>query len=202
VGQWSAALCLEASIYKGSVLPYITEANKHGFGVILLNPNLNYITNPKSKNSRHSEEDDDDSIDIAGSETPLKHILYVWDNIVRKSSCSNVTILTYGAGSVVTLNALHQRAGELLARLKALAMLESNHRFAGHGFKYSKYENQVKTFLASRSANWKTRTNYPLDTPLPNYEGCLCFASGAEKSEETPFIAMQSVFKWLQEVCK
>jgi len=47
-GQWARALCINESLEIGSVLPYIREAKKAGYGVIVCNPNDNIVPDPAS----------------------------------------------------------------------------------------------------------------------------------------------------------
>merc|ERR1711963_1182153 len=39
VGVWGCALCINKDLDQGTVLPYLKLAAKHGYGVIVLNPN-------------------------------------------------------------------------------------------------------------------------------------------------------------------
>lgn len=45
-GQWARALCINESLEIGSILPYLRQAKKEGYGVIVCNPNDNKVPDP------------------------------------------------------------------------------------------------------------------------------------------------------------
>jgi len=104
-GMWARALCINDDINLGSVIPYIKKAHENGYGVIVLNPNLNCNYVPPKNVYRDefiglSINDEVYSIqNIKGNENPIKHVLYVWDHfIVPKTTASRFGIVAHSAG--------------------------------------------------------------------------------------------------------
>merc|ERR1719401_2339453 len=62
VGVWGCALCINKDLDQGTMLPYLRRAVECGYGVIVLNPNENHI----------------DGEPVEGSESPERHVAYVW----------------------------------------------------------------------------------------------------------------------------
>mmetsp|Transcript_50841 Transcript_50841/g.118087 ORF Transcript_50841/g.118087 Transcript_50841/m.118087 type:complete len:285 (-) Transcript_50841:125-979(-) len=67
VGVWGCALCINKDLDQGTMLPYLREATNRGYGVIVLNPNVNEV----------------DGEPIPGSDTPEGHVGYVWQQLVE-----------------------------------------------------------------------------------------------------------------------
>lgn len=84
VGVWGCALCINKDLDQGTMLPYLREAVASGYGIIVLNPNLNEV----------------DGALIPGSEAPDRHVAYVWENVVapRCSGDAVVDVVAHSNG--------------------------------------------------------------------------------------------------------
>jgi hypothetical protein len=69
-GQWARRLIINDCLDSGTQIPYVREAQKLGFAVLVLNSNLNQVETEELKT-------------IRGSESPLDHGIYVWQNLVQ-----------------------------------------------------------------------------------------------------------------------
>ena len=69
-GVWSRILCLMKGLNVGSMLPQVQRALNEDYGVIIMNPNQNYIYDQET-GMKHK---------IKYSEHPENHGLYVWRN--------------------------------------------------------------------------------------------------------------------------
>jgi len=202
-GQWARALCLNASLNEGSILPYLQRLHARGIAVVVFNPNLNhhldiedlsardpfaYWTNPSKTvdlpvKSRHR---------IPGSSSPEEHCASVVDALV-KSSKAPLSIIAHSYGGVCTLALLKQRP-ELLQRVQCVAFTDAVHS-AGMA------SSAIRTFLKERAINW-VQSHEALDTPCPEqdgHSGCQCVSAGSPQHEYTSYAAIDSVFRFLDE---
>ncbi|KAK2163449.1 hypothetical protein LSH36_79g05010 [Paralvinella palmiformis] len=182
-GQWSRRLIITEGLRQGTQLEYIDFGKKNNFGVIVLNPNLNYILTRKVKDTKC----------IMGSETNLDHILYVWDTFLQKSSIKHIGFIAHANGGLVTAFLLKERP-ECLERIFALAFLDSIHSY----FNYKEKEQKI---LDKHAINW-LRSKEPLDTAIENTYNEIQKSSGEENHFRVPFAAKESVFRFILEKYK
>ncbi|KAK2154025.1 hypothetical protein LSH36_279g03130 [Paralvinella palmiformis] len=115
-GQWSRRLIITEGLRQGTQLEYIDFGKKNNFGVIVLNPNLNYIP----------EYNIEDTKCVTGSESELDHVLHIWDNFLKESAIKHIGFIAHANGGLVTAFLLEERP-ECLERIFALAFLDSIH---------------------------------------------------------------------------
>ncbi|GAM22689.1 hypothetical protein SAMD00019534_058640 [Acytostelium subglobosum LB1] len=175
-GQWARSLCINDSLKTGSILPYLERAELNGFATIVLNPNLNFVGNSP----------------VEGSESPINHALYCYDNFVAKSPAQQVVIVAHSFGGVVTMNLLSKRK-PLLERLKAVALTDSVH--SPHQVRGD--TEQLLKFLQDRCRNW-IASNEPLDTDFGSNPSCSIVSSGSNIHEYTSSSCMESLFKYIK----
>jgi len=204
-GQWARALCINESLKTGSIIPYLTRAISDGYGVIVFNPNQNYVIKETKKNKLDflstakpipmagltiSKQP------IPGNDSPVNHTLYVWDNFCEKTVASQLVIVAHSAGGYCTTNLLRERENRILPRLKAIAFTDS-------GVSVYKDESAaIVKFLKKFAINF-VASSTPLDTKVPERgEACPSISSGHEKHENTSQSAIVSVFKLLNSHCK
>jgi hypothetical protein len=89
-GQWARALCINASLRYGTILPYLKQAKDNGYGVIVFNPNLNRAPKEMVRPKRERffipgkpKPEPIETIPIPHNTTPLEHTLYVWYRILN-----------------------------------------------------------------------------------------------------------------------
>ena len=71
----------------------------------------------------------DKSRPVPGSETPGAHVVYAWDNFVRRSPARNVLIVAHSAGGAGTLHLFRERTGEAVGRCRGVAFTDAVHWF-------------------------------------------------------------------------
>ena len=121
IGICSRSACFDHGLSKGTWLPYIQKARDHGYAVLLLRPNTNFITNI-----------DGEKLPIKGSETPEIHALNVWTNIVPKAeNVSHIALLGFGNGAILCkdlfLSELVSDDSRKNAKIKALVTIGASH---------------------------------------------------------------------------
>jgi len=197
-GQWARALCINENLKIGTIFPYLDLCQKHGFGVIVFNPNLNskpskpvqikrskFLSTESSLPSHYGE------IPIKGSESPGTHDLYVWDNFVRRAKAKIIAAVAHSAGGSGALQLVRKRGDEVAERLCGIAFTDSAHAVSRND------SPRVKKYIQTRCQNW-VKSRAPLDTVLgtPKYD-CCCLSAGHDKHEYTSGVAVNSVFDFL-----
>jgi hypothetical protein len=93
-GVWSRSLLLRSGVYAGSMLPYLSKAVDKGYGVIVMNPNVNSVLDPATQTK----------VAIPGSSTPDEHVAFVWRHFICPSRAQKVHCLAYGTKTVVSIS--------------------------------------------------------------------------------------------------
>eukprot|EP01090_Pellita_catalonica_P007577 TRINITY_DN18168_c0_g1_i1.p1 TRINITY_DN18168_c0_g1~~TRINITY_DN18168_c0_g1_i1.p1 ORF type:complete len:450 (-),score=98.85 TRINITY_DN18168_c0_g1_i1:80-1429(-) len=207
-GQWARALCINETLEVGSILPYLKKAKAAGYGVIVFNPNYNsdYVDKeetkklltkeamlaPKPKTRSFFGDSGRKKRSIEGNDTPRNHVLYVWDNFVRKAKAADIAIVAHSAGGGGAMGLLRKREDEALKRLRAIAFTDSVHSVS------YRETSRVLEFLKKHAINW-VRSDEPLDTKLKAWKGGGCpeISAGHDKHEWTSGTSIESVFKFL-----
>lgn len=87
-GQWARRLIMNQSINHGTQIPYINEARKLGYEVLVLN------TNDNERNGK----------DIPGNASPTAHAVSVWAQLLAKANIQAIAIVAHSYGGVVTMD--------------------------------------------------------------------------------------------------
>lgn len=167
-GIWSRSLLLKSGINAGSMLPYMQRAMHEGYGILVTNPNANSIVSSSTTNNKIS-------VSIEGSETPERHMEYVWDHFIRTSQVRRVFFVGFGYGGVLVKHILDTRGEELIRRNGAIALIESSHKVEDSDAQY------VKTILAHRSVCWQSsQVDYGMEivNDAAVRTGCTMFSAG------------------------
>ena len=176
-GMWSRRVCVKHSLEEGTALPDIAEAQKHGYNVLLMNPNAQRLMKNGS---------------IAG---PVEHALFVWKKYVEPCHAKKIAMFVHSFGGVVALELLKyaERTPEVLSRIVALAMTDSVHHQTMDDSPHAKafVEDQAKV------RNW-VGSDKPLDTPEGVRDsGIFCVSSGHTEHEWTTCSARESLWPFL-----
>ncbi|XP_075979512.1 FAM172 family protein homolog CG10038 [Anticarsia gemmatalis] len=174
-GQWARSLIINDNIDMGTQIPYIKYALSKDYGVLVLNPNDNYLPNGQK---------------ITNSSTGEEHTSYVWKTYVKKAKAESIAIVAHSYGGVLTVALADQLKKEFEKRVKAIAFTDSVHVYSN--IKLTKYLKEV-------ARNWISSQS-PLDTPMttPDFD-IPRLSAGHEKHEMTSYSCMQSVFKFIDQ---
>jgi len=198
-GMWARALCINNDLSLGSVIPYIKKGYENGFGVIVLNPNLNSNYVPPKEVKRQLflgldvNIEEPDRVKIKGNGSPVEHVLYVWDRIVSKCVANRICIVAHSAGGHGAVQLLRNREEEVNKKVCGIAFTDSVHSIGSRDSK------SVQKFIKDRCRNWVT-SDEDIDTVVnkPFYD-CICVSAGHTKHEFTSGCAIEAVFKFLIE---
>ncbi|XP_016977017.1 FAM172 family protein homolog CG10038 isoform X1 [Drosophila rhopaloa] len=177
-GQWARSLIINNSLDHGSQLPYVRQAQKLGYDLLITN------TNDCSRFYNGKENI------IEGVETPLKHTKYVWKNIVLPSKPESVAIVAHSYGGCLTLDLVEHFLDFFKESVFAIAFTDSV-----MGSPQSKY----RDYLCNVTCDW-VASNTPLDTPISQSKNSIRRVSaGHTKHEWTSYSAIDSIFKFIEE---
>ncbi|XP_017040989.1 LOW QUALITY PROTEIN: FAM172 family protein homolog CG10038 [Drosophila ficusphila] len=177
-GQWARSLIINNSLDHGSQLPYVRQAQKLGYDLLITNANdckrfYNGKDNP-----------------IKEVDTPIDHTRYVWKNIVLPSKPESVAIVAHSYGGCLTLDLVDRYSDFFKESVFAIAFTD-----AVMGSPQAKN----KDYLCDVTCDW-VASNSPLDTPVSQSKnGIRKISAGHTKHEWTSYSAIDSVFKFIEE---
>eukprot|EP00755_Sulcionema_specki_P022826 Sspe_Gene.77431::Locus_48387_Transcript_2_2_Confidence_0.667_Length_1059::g.77431::m.77431 len=193
-GMWARKLCINNSLRDGTIFPYIIEAKKRGWAVLVPNPN----ERPKVVGLRCAEE----------------HLETVWKTYVAPCKAKQILMVAHSYGGKATLSLL-KRMPEVMTRLERVAFTDSvhtlvnekkakSHRKSWHidllreavPEVFEEPSEQVLAYLGSRTRNWAA-SDRPLDTKIGVIQGVPCVSAGHEVHEWTSATALSSVMRFL-----
>jgi len=185
VGVWGCALCINKDLDQGTMLPYLREAADRGYGVIVLNPNLNQV----------------DGQPIPGSETPDRHVAYVWESVLlarcRGDASVDVVAHSNGGRALLYFMADCEAAAK---RIHRLALTDSYHMAP----ETKALGPEGKVLLADRSVNYVPH-NAPFGTPVEEWvtlgnfmtqasKGCPCVSAATPDHASTNQASLKAAF--------
>jgi len=179
-GQWSRKLIINEDINTGSQIPYILDAFEAGFGVVVTNTNLNLAYAPGARRETH----------IRGSEEPVSHAIYVWDNFVRNAKARHIGIVAHSAGGYVTVNLAHEQADEFRERVFAVAFTDSVHSAKSHS---PCWEHILKV-----ARNWITSRQELGEKEKQRLQDVECVSAGTLSHEQTSASAFEDIRRYIQ----
>ncbi|KAK3862355.1 hypothetical protein Pcinc_031779 [Petrolisthes cinctipes] len=148
-GQWARRLIINDTLDSGTQLPFIKEAQKDGYGVLVMNTNDNYRRSQLNRSK------------IRGSETPECHAQYVWEQYINPAKAKHIAIIAHSYGGCVTTSLFKTKREELIKRVFCVAMTDSVH-FLSNPVAYKE--------LVKVSRNWVC-SQQPLDAPVSTQHG-------------------------------
>jgi len=183
-GQWARRLIINEDLDKGTMLPFITHAKKTGWGVVVMNTNLNV--------------DEDTGKDIEGSEDPERHASTVWESFVSKSKAENIVIIAHSYGGVVTMNLASNFQDDFIKRVTGVLMTDSVHyQLSGDKDVDKKLVEIGKNYVAN-----DLEVGTPVENMFASRRDIPRFSAGHPKHEWTSWSAMEKIFKDMEDASK
>jgi len=94
---WSRSVCINDSLEKGSVIPFLEFAKINDYNVLIFNPNERYSSTDSLQCQKKINE-------FSSME---KHCLWVWENIIEKfSKTDEIHIIAHSMGGACTVEIL------------------------------------------------------------------------------------------------
>ncbi|KAG7377889.1 hypothetical protein PHYPSEUDO_010871 [Phytophthora pseudosyringae] len=151
-GIWSRSVLLKDGVQVGSMLPYFQKAVAAGYGVLVMNPNMN-------TQLMVTQDGTVEKMPIRGSSNAEDHCDHVWRNYIFPSAAHKVHFIAYGYGGVLVTQLIAKYRYELKSRLGNVAFVESSHKID------PSWNSGFKRFFSQHSISW-SRSDFPLNTEL------------------------------------
>ena len=184
LGVWARSVSINENLKLGTMAPYLENAIKNKFSVIIFNPN--------ERNDFMYERNKIEEFD-----SMEKHCLYVYNNIVKKNNnIKEIYIVAHSKGGECAIEILLEYIEDLLYnKIKKIAFTDSAH---GNNYKNLQFEG-LKIFRQI-SRNYVCSTK-PVGTFISGYEksqkGVNTYSAGHNKHEYTSGTAVLDIFKFL-----
>ncbi|XP_051782039.1 putative protein FAM172B [Erpetoichthys calabaricus] len=211
-GQWNIKVIASEGMEKGSQIPYIKKALGESSGVIVMNPNDNFLESfgecdTTTEYIRMSEKEelinkcmkDKRFIPLAkrGSTTPEEHVQYIWDHFIANSSANQIAVVAHGYGGLVFMDLLSQRSEQVQKKVYAVALIDSVHNM-WHQVK----DKELQKWIQKHCRKW-VLSSKPIDryTTFMKVD-CPQVSAGTESREYAPWSCIQSVFRFFGRILK
>ncbi|CCI49926.1 unnamed protein product [Albugo candida] len=152
-GIWSRSIMLNDGVNTGSMIPYFQQALALGYGVLVMNPNMN-AQMMIDKNGNHSK------VAIEGSSTQEEHVEHVWQNYIFPSAAQKIHFIAYGYGGQLVTDLINKYFHELKNRLGNVALIESNHKID------AKWSSFSQRFFSEHSICWRQSQHMLINSVL------------------------------------
>ncbi|XP_059349011.1 cotranscriptional regulator FAM172A isoform X2 [Ammospiza nelsoni] len=192
-GQWARRLIINEDLDSGTQIPYIKRAIEEGYGVIVLNPNENYIEVEKTKAQVPLSSDISDEPaekrerkDKIQKETKKRRDFYEkYRNPQKEKETMQIYIR------------MIQREAEVKNRVTAVALTDSVHNVW-----HQEVGKTIREWMRENCCNWVSSSE-PLDTSVESMlPDCPRVSAGTERHELTSWKSFPSVFKFFNEAVK
>ncbi|XP_065518727.1 cotranscriptional regulator ARB2A isoform X2 [Lathamus discolor] len=189
-GQWARRLIINKDLDSGTQMPYIKRAAEEGYGVIVLNPNENYIEVEKTKAQVQLSSDSSDEPaekrerkDKIQKETKKRRDFY---EKYRNPQKEKETMQMYIR--------MIQREAEVKNKVTAVALTDSIHNVW-----HQEAGKTIREWMRENCCNWVSSSE-PLDTLVESMlPDCPRVSSGTERHELTSWKSFPSIFKFFSE---
>ncbi|XP_022610271.1 protein FAM172A isoform X2 [Seriola dumerili] len=191
-GQWARRLIINQDLDSGTQIPFITRAMEEGYGVMVLNPNENYLevekpakssplpspTEPSDEPAEKRERKDD-------KEGKKKREFYEkYRNPQKETETERIPIRENGSSEEHVLYVWDH----FVSKAAAKNVFIMAHSYGG------------LSFVELHCCNWVSSSE-PLDTPLdPMLPDCPRVSAGTERHELTSWMSFTSIFRFFSEV--
>lgn len=163
-GIWSRSVLLKDGVQVGSMLPYFQKAIEAGYGVLVMNPNMN-------TQLMVTQDGTVEKMPIRGSSNAEEHCDHVWRNYIFPSAAHKVHFIAYGYGGVLVTQLIAKYRYELKSRLGNVAFIESSHKVD------PSWNSGFKRFFSQHSISW-SRSDSILNTELSRDATAIASTSG------------------------
>ncbi|XP_065455270.1 cotranscriptional regulator ARB2A isoform X4 [Chrysemys picta bellii] len=189
-GQWARRLIINEDLDSGTQIPYIKRAIEEGYGVIVLNPNENYIEVEKTKAQVQLSSDSSDEPaekrerkDKIQKETKKRRDFY---EKYRNPQKEKETVQLYIR--------MIQREADVKNKVTAVALTDSVHNVW-----HQEAGKTIREWMRENCCNWVSSSE-PLDTSVESMlPDCPRVSAGTERHELTSWKSFPSIFKFFSE---
>ncbi|XP_055501285.1 cotranscriptional regulator FAM172A-like [Leucoraja erinacea] len=168
-GTWSQQLIVHDCLDTGTQMPYIKQALRENYEVMVLNPNDNFML-----------------------ESVEQHTFYVWDHFISKCAPMSVAFIAHGYGGLAVVNLLTEYS-DVMSKVYAVAFINSNHDVDHQNVNLTE-----RNWIAKNCRTWSLSAK-PLDKPVASMKmDCVQVSAGTENHDLAPASCFHSIFKFLK----
>ncbi|XP_069887190.1 cotranscriptional regulator ARB2A isoform X6 [Dipodomys merriami] len=192
-GQWARRLIINEDLDSGTQIPFIKRAVDEGYGVIVLNPNENYIEVEKPKIHVQSSSDSSDEPaekrerkDKVSKETKKRRDFYEkYRNPQKEKEMMHLYIR------------MIQREADVKSKVTAVALTDSVHNVW-----HQEAGKTIREWMRENCCNWVSSSE-PLDTSVESMlPDCPRVSAGTDRHELTSWKSFPSIFKFFNEAAE
>ncbi|XP_049978151.1 cotranscriptional regulator ARB2A isoform X5 [Alexandromys fortis] len=189
-GQWARRLIINEDLDSGTQIPFIKRAVDEGYGVIVLNPNENYIEVEKPKAHKHSSSDGTEEPaekrerkEKVSRETKKRRDFYEkYRNPQKEKQMMQLFIR------------MIQREADVKSKVTAVALTDSVHNVW-----HQEAGKTIREWMRENCCNWVSSSE-PLDTSVESMlPDCPRVSAGTDRHELTSWKSFPSIFKFFAE---
>lgn len=145
MGIWSRSACLKLGLSDGTMIPLLEKATSEGYGIVIMNPNINSVVDPTTKETTL----------IPHSSSPTEHVFSVWNSFLASDKCNakNIFILALGNAAIlakditqkeiVTSRDLRENRITAIATVEASKIIEEDD------------SDDIRDFMSTRTINFE-----------------------------------------------
>ncbi|XP_027720063.1 cotranscriptional regulator FAM172A isoform X5 [Vombatus ursinus] len=189
-GQWARKLIINEDLDSGTQIPYIKRAMDEGYGVIVLNPNENYIEVEKTKSQVQLSSD--------GSDEPAEKRERKDKNFKevkkRRDFYEKYRNPQKEKEMIPLYIRMIQREADVKNKVTAVALTDSVHNVW-----HQEAGKTIREWMRENCCNWVSSSE-PLDTSVESMlPDCPRVSAGTERHELTSWKSLPSIFKFFTE---
>jgi phosphatidate phosphatase PAH1 len=189
-GVWSSSLIIDDRMEAGSMISDVDLAVNKGWGVVIVNPNLN-----EGKNRKNGKTEK-----VAGSENPESHGLTVWDHVIAKAHARRIVFLAHQFGGHMVFQMALRRKKEFLDRVTHVALVDSAH-VAIDITDIREKQTELQEFFEARNLQWKSSDLHG-NSRMPKENSITCLSSGVpDPTKCSVWNVRKFVFDFFSRVC-
>jgi hypothetical protein len=158
-------------------LPYIKRAKKIGYAVVVLNTNNNKYENGAA---------------IEGSETPIRHAVSAWKQVVMKCPAKHIAVVAHSFGGVVTCNLVKTFFQFFNEKVFAIMFADSIHQLEKDSSKTAKLLERIGLNYVASDLAVGTRIK-------DDYEAVPILSAGHPSHEWSSTSAFANLFQTMEE---
>ncbi|XP_035296362.1 cotranscriptional regulator FAM172A isoform X7 [Cricetulus griseus] len=189
-GQWARRLIINEDLDSGTQIPFIKRAVDEGYGVIVLNPNENYIEVEKPKMRKQLSADGTDEPaekrerrEKVSKETKKRRDFFEkYRNPQKEKEMMQLFIR------------MIQREADVKSKVTAVALTDSVHNVW-----HQEAGKTIREWMRENCCNWVSSSE-PLDTSVESMlPDCPRVSAGTDRHELTSWKSFPSIFKFFAE---
>lgn len=183
LGVWSKLVSINEGLNLGSMIPFVDLAKKKGYSILIMNPNERFGLDGKNK---------------IIFKNMKEHCNYVYKNIIyNNANIKKVYFISHSLGGECNVEILKNFEDDLLkGRIRKIAFTDSLH--GGSFLDLSKKGIEIFSKISRNYVESKEVKGKYLED-LSQFSGCGIYSSGANQHEYTTGVAIDIIFKFLEE---